>query len=282
MALRAPRVLVGLLVGAALGLAGALTQTVARNPLASPDILGVTAGASLGAVAAIVAGGGTYSVTAPLLRLGVPGAALVGGLASATLVLALAWRGGLDPFRLVLVGIGVGAVLTAVTSWLMVVAQISDAGRASVWLAGSLSSRGWDQAVPLILAMVVLLPAALALSRPLSTTTLGTDTARALGSRVHAVQLGAAALAVALTAAAVAAAGAVGFVALVVPQIALRLTGGSRPPLLASTAGGALLVAGADLAGRLAWTWEVPVGLLTAALGAPYLIWLLTHERRTT
>ena len=280
--LRAPRVVVGLLVGAALGLAGALTQTVARNPLASPDVLGVTAGAALGGVAAIILGGGTYAVTSGLLRLGVPGSALVCGLLSAALVVGVAWRGGLDPFRLVLVGIGVGSVLTALTSWLLVVAQISDAGQAAGWLAGSLDSRSWDQAVPLLLAMTVLLPAALALAGPLSTAQLDSDVAHVLGSRVSAVQLGAVVLAVALTAAAVSAAGAVGFVSLVVPQVMRRLTGGYRPPLLASVGGGSLLVVGADLVGRVLWTWEVPVGLLTAAVGAPYLIWLLTRERSGT
>lgn len=278
---RAPRVVVGLLAGAAFGLAGALTQTVARNPLASPDLLGVTLGASLGAVTAIVLGGGSYAITAQLLQLGVPGCALAGGLVSAALVVGVSWRRGLSPYRLVLVGIGVGAVLTAMTRWLLTAARINDAGQASVWLVGSLSARGWEQAVPLACAMLVLMPLALALAGPLSTVQLGDEPALAVGARVHLVQLGAVLVAVGLSAAAVAAAGAVQFVALVVPQVMLRLTGGPRPPLLASAAGGALLVTTADLVGRVVWTWEVPVGLLTAAIGAPYLIWLLTRGRRS-
>jgi iron complex transport system permease protein len=280
--LRAPRVVVGLGAGAALALAGALTQTVVRNPLASPDVLGVTAGASLGAVAAIVLGGGTYAVSAGLLRLGVPVCAAVGGLVVAGLVTGLAWRRGLDPMRLVLIGVGIGAAIVGLTSWLLVVARVDDAAQASVWLAGSVSSRSWDQAVPLLVALVVLVPVALAMARALDTAQLGGDVPRALGSRLGAVQLGAVVLAVGLTAAAVSAAGAIGFVGLVVPQVMLRLTGGARPPLAASAAGGALLVAGADLVGRLLFTWEVPVGLLTAALGAPYLIVLLARQRRTT
>lgn len=275
--LRAPRVVVGLLVGAALGMAGALTQTVARNPLASPDILGVSAGAALGAVAAIVLGGGTYTVTVALVRLGVPGAALVGGVLAAAVMVAFAWRGGLEPFRLVLIGVGLGAMLTALTSWLLVIAEISEAGQAAAWLAGSLDSRTWDQALPLAIAVAVLTPLALLLSRGLRVVQLGHETAVALGARVQGTQLGAIACAVGLCAAAVAAAGNIQFVALVAPQVMLRLTGGSRPPLAASAAGGALLVAGADLLGQLIWSWEVPVGLLTAAVGAPYLIWLLTR-----
>lgn len=278
--LRAPRVVVGLLAGAALALAGALTQTVVRNPLASPDILGVTSGAALGAVAAIVLGGGTYAVSGALLRLGVPVCAVTGGLLAAALVVGVAWRRGLDPARLVLVGVGLAAAITGLTSWLLVVAAINDAATASVWLAGSVSSRGWDQAVPLAIVLAFLVPLAFALAGPLSTAQLGDDVAVALGLRLRLVTLGAAVVAVGLTAAAVSAAGAIGFVGLVVPQVMLRLAGGTRPPLAASAAGGALLVAGADLAGRLLFTWEVPVGLETAAIGAPYLIWLLVRQRR--
>lgn len=279
--LRAPRVLVGLLAGAGLALAGALTQTVVRNPLASPDILGVTSGASLGAVAAIVGGGGTYEVSDALLRAGVPLCAAVGGLAAATLVVGLSWRRGLAPTRLVLVGVGLASAVTALTSWLLVVAKVNDATTASVWLAGSVSSRGWAQAVPLAIALAVLVPAGLALARPLSVLELGDEVAAGLGLRVRATAFAAAAVAVCLTAAAVSAAGAIGFVGLVVPQIMLRLAGTTRPPLAASAAGGALLVGGADLAERLLFSWEVPVGLATAALGAPYLIWLLIRQRRT-
>lgn len=278
--LRAPRVVVGLLAGAALALAGALTQTVVRNPLASPDVLGVTSGAAFGAVAAIVLGGGTYEVSAGLLRLGVPAAATIGGLAAAALVVGLSWRGGLAPGRLVLVGVGLATAVTALTSWLLVVAKVNDAARASVWLAGSVSSRGWDQAVPLAVSFAVLAPTALLLGRPLSIVELGDDVAATLGVRVRATALATAAVAVGLTAAAVAAAGAIGFVGLVVPQVLRRLAGTTRPPLAASACGGALLVGGADLVGRLLWTWEVPVGLGTAAIGAPYLIWLLLRERR--
>jgi iron complex transport system permease protein len=278
--LRLPRAMVGALVGLALGMAGALTQTFARNPLATPDILGVTGGASAGAVAMIVLGGGTYAVTSDLLRVGLPAAALVGGLIAAAVVYGLSWRSGIDSYRLILVGIGCAAVLTALTSWLLVRSQLADAAQASVWLAGSLNSRTWDHAVPLAIAVAVLMPAGLALTGALRVAQLGDDTARALGVRLELTQFAIIGVAVGLTAAAVAAAGPVGFVAFVVPQLALRLTGGSRPPLLASALVGALLLQTADLLARSVFTWEVPVGLVTTVLGAPYLIFLLIRHRR--
>jgi iron complex transport system permease protein len=278
--LRLPRALAGLLVGMALGAAGALTQTFARNPLATPDILGVTSGAATGAVAVIVLGGGTYAVTGTLIRAGIPVAAAVGGLAAAAAVYGLSWRAGIDSYRLVLVGIGCSAALTAATSWLVVRSSLADAAQASVWLAGSLSSRTWDHVVPLALTVAVLLPAALALGSGLRVAQLGDDTARSLGLRLQLTRLLTIAVAVGLTAAAVAAAGPVGFVALVVPQVALRLVGGSQPPLAVSALLGALLVQGADLVSRTVVAWEVPVGLTTTVLGAPYLIWLLVRHRQ--
>ena len=154
---RLPRSLTGLLVGAALGLSGAITQTVARNPLASPDILGVTSGASAAAVLLIVAGAAGSLVGLPL-------AALFGGLVTTALVYGLAWRKGIDGYRLVLVGIGIGAVAEALTSWLLVSAKITDATRATVWLTGSLNQRGWEHLVPVAVALAVLVPAGLLLS----------------------------------------------------------------------------------------------------------------------
>ncbi|KAA9162309.1 iron chelate uptake ABC transporter family permease subunit [Amycolatopsis acidicola] len=277
--LRLPRAVIGCLAGACLAMAGALTQTISRNPLATPDFIGVTAGASAGAVAVIVFGGGSYAVTGTLTALGIPAAALIGGLLAAGAVYGLSWRNGVDGYRLILIGVGAAAVLTAITSWLLVVASINNAAQAVVWLAGSLNSRTWDQALPLTVLAVVLLPFSVLLPRVLRVTQLGDDVATALGVRVQATRLGSLGLAVGLTAAAVAAAGPVAFVALVVPQIMLRLTRGSRPPLLASALGGALLVQSADLIGRSLFAWEIPVGLVTAVLGAPYLIWLLVRRK---
>ncbi|MGW4586338.1 FecCD family ABC transporter permease [Amycolatopsis thermoflava] len=277
--LRVPRAVTGCVAGACLAMAGALTQTISRNPLATPDILGVTGGASAAAVAVIVFGGGVYSLASGITTIGVPAAALVGGLVAAAAVYGFSWRHGVDGFRLVLVGIGCGAVLTALTSWLLILASINSAAQATVWLVGSISAVSWDQAIPLLILAALLVPAALTLPRTLAVTQLGDDAAAGLGVRIQASRLGAIGVAVGLTAAAVAAAGPIGFVALVTPQIMLRLTGGSRPPLVASALGGALLVQASDLLGRTAFSWEVPVGLITAAIGAPYLIWLLLRRR---
>jgi ABC-type enterobactin transport system permease subunit len=268
--LRAPRIVVGLLVGAALGVAGALFQTSARNPLASPDVLGITQGASAGAVAAIVLGGGPS----------VPLAALAGALLTGGLLFTLTWRAGVDGTRLVLVGIALWAVASALVDWLLTRADIRDAASAYVWITGSLNARGWEHAVPLAVALAVLLPLALAGGRVLGVVQLGDDTARGLGVRLSAAQAGAVLIAVGCVAAAVAAAGPIGFVALAVPQLALRLTGGSRPPVLASAVLGAVLVVGADLVARTLLPQVLPVGILTAVIGAPYLLWLLVRGRR--
>lgn len=275
--LRAPRILAGLLVGVALGLSGALFQTFARNPLASPDVLGITWGASVGAVAAIVLGGGATGLAT---RLGVPAAALAGALLAGGLLLALTWRAGIDGQRLVLVGIALWAVGSALTDWLLTRADIQDATSAYVWITGSLNARTWDHVVPLAVALTVLVPLALATSRSLAVLQFGDDTARGLGLGLGRAQAAVVLVAVALVAVAVATAGPIAFVALVVPQIAVRLTGGSRPPLLASALLGAVLVVGTDLATRTVLPQALPVGILTAAIGAPYLLWLLVRGRR--
>lgn len=277
--LRAPRVIVGLLVGLALGVAGALFQTFARNPLASPDTLGITVGASVGAVAALVLTGGS-SVGALLGGFGVQLAALAGALVTGLLLFLLAWRAGIDGYRLVLVGIALWAVGGALVDWLLTNAQIYDAAAAYVWITGSLNARTWDQAVPLALALAVLVPLSLATGRALGVLQFGDDTARGLGLRLPLAQTAVVLLAVALTAAAVSAAGPITFVALVVPQVAVRLTGGSRPPLLASGLLGAVLVVTADLVTRTVLPEALPVGILTAVIGAPYLLWLLVRGRR--
>jgi ABC-type enterobactin transport system permease subunit len=272
--LRAPRIVVGLLVGLALGVAGALFQTFARNPLASPDTLGITMGASVGAVGAIVLSGGALGA------LGIPLAALLGALGTGVLLFLLTWRAGIDGYRLVLVGIALWSFGTALVDWLLTNAEIYDAASAYVWITGSLNARTWDHALPLAVALAVLLPLALALSRVLRVLQFGDDTARGLGVRLQSAQAATVLVAVGCVAFAVSAAGPITFVALVVPQIAVRLTGGSRPPLLASGVLGAVLVVGADLVTRTLLPEALPVGILTAVLGAPYLLWLLVRGRR--
>jgi iron complex transport system permease protein len=286
MELRLPQTVVAVAVGAALGLAGALTQTFARNPLASPDILGITEGAALGAVATIVlAGGSGYGgglVTGTLQEVGLPIAAFVGAMLTATLLYVLSWRRGLDGRRLVLVGIGLSYALAAGTAWLLVTARIQDAQSAQVWLNGSLNARGWEHATPVLVALAVLVPLALVLAHSLNVLQLGDDPARGLGIGLQRTQLLVLVAAVGLAAVSVSAVGPLDFVAFIVPQVALRLTGGARPPMVASMVYGACLVVAADVITRTVLPVPLPAGIVTAAIGAPYLIWLLLRTNRRT
>ncbi|MCS5735142.1 FecCD family ABC transporter permease [Herbiconiux daphne] len=277
--LRLPRVVGGLLVGAALGLAGALTQTFARNPLATPDILGVTSGAALGAVSAIVLAGGSYTVGAGLLTLGLPAVATLGALGTAAVVYGFAWRGGVDSYRLILIGIGATATLGGLTSYLIARAQITEAAAASQWLVGSLSGISWASVWPVLLALVVIVPIALAQSANLGISQLGDDISVGLGVAVQRHRLIVIVCAVVLTAAAVSASGPIEFVAFVAPQIVRRLARTGRPPLVSSALMGAVIVTGGDAFARGVLPGEVPVGIVTAVIGAPYLIWLLTRRK---
>jgi len=277
--LRLPRASAGLAVGLCLGLAGALTQTFSRNPLATPDILGVTAGASAGAVTAIVIGGGGYSVGASLLGVGIPVVATIGGLLAAALVYGLSWRQGVDSFRLILIGIGVTAILGGLTSFLLVRAQLTQVSAATQWLVGSLSGVSWASVWPMLAVLAVVTPIALSQSAPLEISQLGDEFSTGLGVAVQRHRLLVIVSAVALASAAVSAAGPIEFVAFVAPQVARRLARSSRPPLLASALVGAGLVMVADVAARFAFGTEIPVGVVTALIGAPYLIWLITRRK---
>lgn len=275
---RLPRVVGAALVGICLGFAGALTQAFSRNPLATPDILGVTSGASAGAVLTIVIGGGGFSVGSSLLGFGIPVISVVGGLATAAIVYGLSWRSGVDSYRLILIGIGATSALTGITSYLLVKAQITQALAASQWLTGSLSGVSWTSIWPVLIALVLVTPIAASQTSALAVSQLGDDLAIGLGVALQRHRIIIIACAVILTSAAVSAAGPIGFVAFVTPQIARRLAGTGAPPLTASALLGGALVVLADIAGRAAFPWEVPVGIVTAVIGAPYLVWLITRR----
>jgi len=271
--LRLPRGLTAVLVGAAFGLSGAIFQRIARNPLASPDIIGINAGAAAAAVFVIVVVGGTSTQ--------VTSGALAGSAATALAIYLLAHRKGVTGYRLVLVGIGVTAMLGSITSYLLTRAEIDDAQRALVWLIGSLNGRGWEHVRPVTAALALLGPVAVALARHLRMLELGDDAARGLGVRIEASRGALLLTGVALAAVATASAGPVAFVALVAPQIARRLTGGRTLALLPAALCGALLLVSADLvARRLFAPTELPVGVCTAILGAPYLLYLLARANR--
>lgn len=278
--LRMPRTLTGALVGAAMGLSGAVFQSLARNPLASPDVIGVTAGASAAAVAVIVLAAGG-DVIGDVAGPGVAGAALVGGLGAATLVYLLAWRNGMTGYRLVLMGIAVTAVLTSITSYLLTRADVYEATRATVWITGSLNGRSWSHVRPVLVGVVVLAPVVLGLSRALRVLQMGDDTARALGVRVERARAALIVAAVGLAALATAAAGPVAFVGFVAPVLARRVVRGGTPALVPSLLMGAVLVLASDLvARRLFAPTELPVGIVTALVGGPYLLWLLWRANR--
>ena len=278
--LRLPRALTGLLVGAALGLSGAIFQTIVRNPLASPDILGVTWGAGAGAVSVITFAGSLGVVTGSAAGVALPLAGLAGGLVAGLLVYALAWRRGIEGFRMVLVGIGITAVAGNFTHYLLTVGDVQDAGRAMVWLTGSLNGRGWEHVVPVAAALAVLVPVALIGGHVLGVLQFGDETSRGLGVRVDLARSGLIVAAIVLASVATAAAGPITFVALATPQIALRLAGTAQPPLFGSVVIGGVLVTLSDLVARTIYRIELPVGVVTAVLGAPYLMYLLVRSRR--
>lgn len=279
--LRLPRALTALLVGAALGLSGAIMQTLARNPLASPDMLGITWGAGTAATTVIVLGGTAGSLAGALADYGLPLVALAGGLLTGIAVYGLAYRRGVDSYRLVLVGVGVSALAGNATYWLLTVGDVNEAGRALVWLTGSLNARGWEHVVPTAIALCALVPLTLIGAHALGALQFDDDTVRGLGVRTDLTRGVLLLAAVVLASIATAAAGPIQFVALATPQIALRLAHTSRPPLVSSMVFGAALVVGADVISRTAFgSLELPVGIVTAILGAPYLIYLLVRRYR--
>jgi iron complex transport system permease protein len=271
--LRLPRVCLGLLAGAALALSGAVFQSLSRNPLGSPDIVGFTTGSASGAVVAIIVLGAGPG--------GAAAGAVVGGVLTALIVYGLAALGGGAIARVVLVGIGIGAMLVALNSYLISRARLDAAQSAAVWLVGTLNGRTWEYVRLLGVALLVLGPPLLMLSRRLRMLEMGDDSARSLGIRVGRSRLLLVVLAVAVCAVATAATGPVAFVALAAPQITRRLTGAAGLQLLPSAVTGALLMVLSDfVAQRLLAPAQLPVGVVTGAVGGAYLAWLLSRQWR--
>ncbi|KOU14131.1 membrane protein [Streptomyces sp. WM6372] len=271
--LRLPRVLVAVLVGAALGMAGAVFQSVSRNPLGSPDLLGFSYGSAVGALTVIVLFKGDANAVA--------GGALAGGLLTGVLVYLLSYRRGIHGYRLVLVGIGASAMLVAVINYLLTKAQLVEATRAMVWLTGSLAGRDWSQVWPLLGTCAVLFPLVLGQGRALRMMEMGDDAAYALGVRVERTRMLLMLAAVLLTTAAAAAAGPISFVALAAPQLARRLTRSPGSNLLTGALMGSVLLLVSDWASQRAFgADQLPVGVVTGLVGGVYLLWLLVTERK--
>ncbi|GIF23083.1 iron complex transport system permease protein [Actinoplanes tereljensis] len=271
--LRLPRALTGVLVGAAFAVSGAIFQTITRNPLASPDMIGINAGATTAVVAGIVLGAGAGLSTSTL--------GLLGALATALLIYLLAWRRGASGYRIVLVGIGISWMCTSATDYLLTRAKLHEAQEAFGWLVGSINGRGWETVLPLAIAVGVLLPITMLLTPWGRTLSLGDDVARGLGTPVQRARLGLLLAGVGLVAFAIAAAGPVLFVALAAPQVAQRLAGQAIPPPVTSALTGAFMVLASDLLARyLIPDADLPVGVVTGALGAAFLLWLLARANR--
>ena len=271
--LRLPRALTAVLAGAAFGLSGAIFQTLVRNPLASPDIIGITQGASAAAVICILGLGlSGYSVAV---------GAFVGALATAMAIYLLAWRDGISGYRFVLIGIAMAAILMSVISYMMTRAEVYDAQQALVWITGSLNAKTWATVQIVAWASLVLMPLALLLGKGLHALQMGDDAAKSLGHRIERSRLSLIVTAVALAAVATAAAGPVVFVAFVAGPIARRLVGNNGLALVPAALVGAIVMLASDFAAQHAIPdTQFPVGVVTGIVGAPYLLWLLVTTNR--
>jgi iron complex transport system permease protein len=269
---RLPRVTATVVFGAALGVSGAIFQSSMRNPLASPDVIGFSSGSYTGALVVILVTGGSY--------LQLASGALLGGMATAVLVYVLAYRRGVQGFRLIIVGIGVSAMLRSLNTWLILRADLDQAMSAAAWGAGSLNGVSWDRVVLGGAVIVMLLASAGMLSRPMRQMELGDDAAASQGVRVSSARLALIVVGVALTATVTAASGPIAFVSLVAPQIARRLTRTAGIALAPAACVGALLLGIADFVAQHLAPTPLPVGVITVMVGGGYLGWLLFTETR--
>ncbi len=271
--LRLPRAVLAILAGFAFGIAGVSFQTLLRNPLASPDIIGISNGAGAAAVIGIV----VLSVNGPVVSL----LALAGAVVTAGVIYLLSIKNGFAGTRLILIGIGVSAMLQSVISYVLSRAASWDIQTAMQWLTGSLNNASWERVMPLAIAAVIIVPLMLSQGRSLGALQLGDDSASGLGVRVNVTRLLFILGAVALLAFATAACGPIAFVAFMAGPIAARITGPGANLLLPSAFVGAVLVLGGDLLGQFAFGDRYPVGVITGVLGAPYLIFLLIRTNRS-
>ncbi|MEU5162678.1 iron chelate uptake ABC transporter family permease subunit [Streptomyces sp. NPDC020875] len=270
--LRGPRLVVALGTGCALGLSGALFQSATRNPLGSPDVIGVAAGAGAGASAAALFLTGTVPV---------PVGALVGAVLAMVLVYLSTGTGFRNPGRLVVAGIGVAAICQATTQYVVYAMERDNASALTAYINGSLSSRSWEDATTIGLVLLVAAVPLLLLARPLGAGEMGDDIAQGLGAEPRRTKTCAVVLAIVLAAGAVAVAGPIAFIALTAPQVAKRLTRLPGPHLLLSGVTGALLLVVADLCAQQLPLFEnLPVGIYTMAIGGAYLGLLILGERR--
>ncbi|WP_445497003.1 FecCD family ABC transporter permease [Photorhabdus sp. SF281] len=274
MDIRLPRVLTAIFVGVALGVSGAVFQSISRNALGSPDVIGLTTGAATGAIIQIV----LFDNSAVQVAI----AAVAGGVLTAAVVYLLSLKSGaIGGYRLILMGIGVGSVLSALNGLLLVKGNLDNAVMANLWLVGSLNARTWVHVFPVLIGVVLLVPLVLFMARKLTIIEMGDDIASQLGIRVERVRLIMIFCAVVLAALATGASGPIAFVALAAPQLVVRLTRSRNMPVVSAALMGACLLLSADLLTQLLpLRSAVPIGLMTGLVGGIYLIWLLTRSRQ--
>lgn len=268
--LRLPRAVMAVLTGASFGVAGTTFQTMLRNPLASPDVIGISSGASAAAVIAIVVLSVDESVVSLL--------AITAALVTALLIYLLAYKDGVLGSRLILIGIGIASMLDSVIAYVIVRAASWDLQTAMRWLTGSLNGATWSEVLPLVLPFGLFAPVLLVQSRNLTLMQQGDDSASSLGVRVERTRIVAIVAAVALIAFATAAAGPIAFVAFLSGPIAARLVGGGGSLMVPAALVGAVLVLASDLVGQYAFGSRYPVGVITGTVGAPYLVYLLARN----
>ena len=272
--LRLPRVLLAVLVSIGFGLAGALFQSLLRNALASPDIIGISGGASVAAVLSLLVFGATGLV--------VPLSALLGALVVAFTIYLLSWRSGMNGMRFVLIGVGIAFMAQAVLGYLITRGDVRDAQQALVWMVGGLGGSSWGDILIMAVSLAVLLPAVVVLAAKLRMLQLGDDLAAGLGVSVQRSRLALIVVAVALVAIATALVGPLAFVAFVSAPIARRLVGGGGLALVPSALVAIVLVLGSDFVAQhlIATGAQVPTGIVTGIVGAPYLLWLISTTNR--
>ncbi|WP_409359957.1 FecCD family ABC transporter permease [Aureimonas altamirensis] len=271
--LRLPRAVLSLLAGLSFGLAGVAFQLMLRNPLASPDIIGISSGASAAAVFSIV----VLALSGPVVSL----MAVLAGLAVALLIYLLSIRNGQAGTRLILIGIGISAMVQSFIAYLLLHAPEWSRQEAIRWLTGSVNGARLDQALPLLAALILFGTLLLSRTRDLEALRMGDDMAAALGTRVSATRIVVMISAVGMIAVATAVTGPIAFVSFLAGPIAARIAGSNGSLLVPSALVGAILVLAGDFCGQYLLPSRLPVGVVTGALGAPYLLYLIIRTNRT-
>ncbi|WP_404900370.1 iron ABC transporter permease [Priestia filamentosa] len=277
---RLPRMVIAILIGAGVGISGAIMQGVSKNDLADPGILGINAGAGFAVVLYIFFSGGTTGSLGAFSIFALPFTALLGALAAAILIYIISWKNGITPTRLVLVGIGINSAFAALLIIFQLKLSPNDFKQASIWLSGSIWGTSWTFVLAILPWVVLLIPFTLYKSRYLNVLNLGDQVATGLGTKVEKERRTLLIIAVALAGSSVSVGGGIAFLGLVAPHLGRRLVGPRHERFLPVTAliGALLLLVSDTLARNILAPSEIPVGLVVAVIGAPYFLYLLIKK----